>query len=325
LFCRARREAHALALPEAILEERPYPIKAMILAGGNPTLEWPNSSLVREALRKLDFFLVIDVVRSPDCRHADLVLPACTFLEREEHRVNVYQNLPCITLRQRVVEPVLGLPDQMIWVELAKTMGFGEYFPWKSCEEGIDHLLGGIGLTHQELVSRGGIFYYEKTAYRKYEKNGFHTPTGKVEIYPERLRRLGMDPSPIRDNVDSSPGQSEGFPMTLVTGGNLLPFTHWQYRYIKKLRKMSAGPTFEIHPQTADRYGISQGDEAEIVTRQGRIRLQAHVTPGILPDTLHVPQGWEEANANELTGLEGVDPVSGFPNLKSLRCLIRKV
>jgi len=324
LFCRARREAHALALPKAILEGYPYPIKGVIISGGNPSLEWPESLRTKKALEKLEFLLDIDVVRSPDSRFADVVLPACTFLERDEHRVNVYQNLPHITLRQRVVDPVVGLPDQMIWVRLATHMGLGDYFPWKSCEQGIDYLLEGIGLTYQELVSLGGIFQYEKTKYRKYEITGFHTPTGKVELYPEPLRQLGMDPSPIRDHTLTSPDPPEGLPLTLVTGGNLLPYTHWQYRFIQKLRRMSPGPLFEIHPETGAFYGLSDGDLAEIETSVGRIRLPARFTQGIRPDTIHIPQGWEEANANELTGLDGVDPHSGFPNLKSLKCLIRK-
>jgi assimilatory nitrate reductase catalytic subunit len=82
---------------------------------------------------------------------------------------------------------------------------------------------------------------------------------------------------------------------------------------------------FDIHPETASIYGISDGDMAEIETKSGRIRLQAHVSQGIRPDIIHIPQGWEEANANELTGLDDLDPVSGFPNLKSLGCIIRKL
>jgi len=325
LFCQARREAHALALPEAILEEHPYPIKGMIIAGGNPTLEWPNSSLIREALTKLDFLLVIDVVQSPDCRHAHVVLPACTFLERDELRVNVYQNLPHITLRQRVVEPVFGLPDQMIWVKLAKHMGLGDYFPWESCEDGIDYQLGELAMTYQEIISLGGIFQYEETKYKKYEKSGFLTPTGKVEIYAERLIQSGMDPSPIRSNIHRSSDQSGSFPLTLITGGNLLPYTHWQYRYIKKLRKLSPRPVFEIHPETAVRYGLSDGDMAEVESKYGCIQAPAHFTRSILRNTIHIPQGWEEANANELTGLDEVDPHSGFPNLKCLRCRVQRI
>ena len=325
LFCQARKEAHALSLAEAILNERPYPIKAMIIAGGNPTLEWPNSNRTRQALQKLEFLMVIDMVRSPDSQYADVVLPACTFLERDEHRVNVYLNLAYITLRRKVVEPVHGLPDQMIWVRLAHHMGFGEYFPWQNCEEGIDYLLHELGITYRDLISKGGIYEYEKRRYKKYEKDGFPTATGKIELYPERLENFGFDPSPVRKNVGKPVEHGDEFPLILTTGGNLLCYTHWQYRYIAKLRKMSPEPTLEIHPTTANQYGISEGEMAEVRSPFGKIRLKASLTRKMLPDTIHISQGWEEANVNELTGTENADSISGFPNLKSMRCNIQKL
>lgn len=325
LFCQARKEAHALSLAEAIIDERPYPIKAMIIAGGNPTLEWPNSIRTRQALQKLEFLILIDVVESPDSQYADVVLPACTFLERDEHRVNVYQNLPYITLRRKVVEPVHGLPDQMIWVRLAHHMEFGEYFPWKNCEEGIDYLLHGLGITYQDLISHGGIYQYEKRRYKKYERKGFSTATGKVELYPKQLENFGFDPSPVRKNMGKFTEHGGQFPLFLTTGGNLPCYTHWQYRYISQLRKMSPEPIFEIHPKTASHYGISEGEMAEVRSPFGKIRLKARITRKMLPDTIHISQGWEEANVNELTGTENADPISGFPNLKSMRCNIQKL
>ena len=113
--------------------------------------------------------------------------------------------------------------------------------------------------------------------------------------------------------------------MFLATGGNLLSYLHWQYRYIPRLRKMAPEPLFEIHPDTAARHGIAEGDMAEVQTTTGSIRLKAHVTPRIRPDTIHIPHGWEEANVNELTDLKEADPISGFPNLKSVRCRIQRV
>ncbi len=325
LFCQWRKEARALSLPKAILEEEPYPIKGLIIAGGNPSLEWPNSSQTREALEKLEFLMVIDVVRSPDSQYADAILPACTFLERDEHQMNVYQNLHNITFRRRVVEPAHGLPDQMIWVKLAHKMGFGEYFPWQNCEEGIDHILSPLGVTYRDLVSKGGIYEYEKRRYKKYEDQGFPTPSGKVEIYSERLNRLGYDPSPIREDAHQKADESDQFPLHLTTGGNLLCYLHWQFRYIPKLRKMAPEPLFEIYPNTALQYGLSEGEMAEIQTKNGKIQLKAHLTDDIRPDTIHIPQGWEDACANELTPSDDTDPISGFPNLKSLRCSVRKI
>jgi anaerobic selenocysteine-containing dehydrogenase len=325
VFCKMRKEGHAIAVPEAILEGRPYPIRGMIIGGGNPSLEWPDSSRVREALKKLEFLLVIDVVRSPDCAYADLVLPACTFLERDEHRVYADHSFHHIALRTQVVEPTGGLPDQMIWVKLANHMGFEQYFPWQTCQEGIDYLLSEAGVSYETLISQGGIHEYGKRTYKKYEHKGFHTPTGKVEINSERLRSFGYDPFPIREDVLQSVQESDEFPLFLTTGANLLCYLHWQYRDISRLRKMSPEPLFEIHPETASHYRLSEGEATEVQTPHGRIQLKAHITPGIRQDTINMPQGWEEANANELTGAEDADPVSGFPNLKSLRCRIRKI
>jgi anaerobic selenocysteine-containing dehydrogenase len=325
VFYQTRKEAHALCIPEAILEQKPYPIKGMIIAGGNPSLEWPESARVREALRKLEFLMVIDVIQSPDSQFADIVLPACTFLERNEHRVNVYQNLHFITLRRQVVKPVQGLPDQLIWMKLGQRMGFGEYFPWKSCEAGIDHLLEEVGITYQDLILNGGIYEYKKRQYKKYESEGFRTPTGKVEISSERLQSLAYDASPIRRDVFDPVSESDDFPLFLSTGGNLLCYLHWQYRYIPKLRKMASEPAFEIHPDTACQYGLSQNEMTEIQTPSGSIRLKAYLTRKIRADTIHIPQGWEKANANELSGYASADPVSGFPNLKSLRCRVKKL
>jgi len=325
LFCQTRNEGHALCLPEAILKGQPYPIKGMIIAGGNPGLEWPNSKQTQEALKRLEFLLVIDVVRSPDADLAHVVLPACTFLERDEHQVNVYQNLHNITLRRQVVEPVQGLPDQMIWIKLAHQMGYNKHFPWQTCRQGIGYLLEDLGVTYGDLIASGGVYEFGQRTFKKYEDQGFRTPTGNVEIYSERLKHFAYDPSPIREDAHKPVASSAEFPLILTTGANLLSYLHWQFRYIPKLRKMAPEPLFEIHPDGALQYRLSEGEMAEIQTKSGKIKLRAHLTDRIRPDTIHIAQGWEEANANLLTGAEPTDPVSGFPNLKSLSCRIQKV
>ena len=325
VFCGTRKEAHALSLPDAILDGKPYPVKGMIIAGGNPSLEWPDSKRTVEALQALEFLMVIDVVRSPDSRYAQVILPACSFLERDEIRVNAYQNLSCISLRSKVVEPRFGFPDQMIWVELARRLGYGEYFPWRNCAEGIDNMLADQGLTYRDLVAQGGVYAYEERSYRKYEENGFHTPSGKVELYPELLKDLGFDPSPIMKELSQDSEPSEEYPLLLTTGGNLLCYTHWQFRYLPKLTKMVPEPECEIHPDTALQYGLFEGEMAEVRTRFGSVQVKIRLTDRIRHDTIHIPQGWEEANVNILTSMSGADPISGFPNLKSIRCSIGKV
>jgi anaerobic selenocysteine-containing dehydrogenase len=325
VFCRTRREAQALCLPEAILKETPYPVKGMVIAGGNPTLQWPDSKRTRDALQALSFLMVIDVVQSPDCQYAHVVLPACSFLERDEHRANVYQNLSCVSLRRKVIDPVHGLPDQMIWVALARSMGFGEYFPWKTCADGINELLGGLGITRDDLISGGGIHEYESRRFKKYEETGFRTPSGKVEIHPELLRNLGGDLQSVGSQANEGAKGVENYPLFLTTGGNLLCYTHWQFRHIPRLRKMAPEPMCEIHPSTATQYGLTEGEWVAVQTKVGTISLKTRLSKHIRRDTIHIPQGWEEANVNLLTDASEVDPISGFPNLKSLRCELRKM
>lgn len=326
IFCHARGEAHALSMPRAILDEDPYPVKGMIIVGGNPTLEWPDSQRTRDALKKLEFLAVIDVVASPDSRHADVVLPACTFLERDEHRINVYLNLQYVTLRRAVVPPLYGIPDQMIWSRLAHAMGYGAQFPWQNCKEGIDALLSDMDVSYESLAAEGGFHEYGARVHRKYETEGFHTPSGKVEILPERMKDMGHDFFPVfcRTSECEVITRSEDFPLVLTTGGNLLPYTHWQFRYISRLRKRASEPILEIHAKTAAEFGISDDDRVEVATETGQIQIKARLADTIRPGTVHMAQGWETANANMLTTSDNPDPISGFPNLKSLRCRIRK-
>ena len=69
----------------------------------------------------------------------------------------------------------------------------------------------------------------------------------------------------------------------------------------------------------------SEGDLVEVRSLFGKIQLKACLTVKMRPDTICVPQGWEAANANELTGNKDSDPISGFPNLKSAKCSIHRL
>ena len=64
---------------------------------------------------------------------------------------------------------------------------------------------------------------------------------------------------------------------------------------------------------------------AEVRSPYGKIRLKAFLTGRMLSGAIHISQGWEEANVNELTGAENPDQISGFPNLKSVRCNLQKL
>ena len=150
--------AHTPSLWDTILHGDPYSVKAMVVMASNPRLACANTNVVEEALKKLDFLVVADLFMTPTAELADIVLPACTFLERTrfvtydthaDHSWNVHSR---IALSTKAVEPLgESRSDWNIICDLGKAMGYGEYFPWKTEEEAIDHVIRPLGITCEEL------------------------------------------------------------------------------------------------------------------------------------------------------------------------------
>ncbi|MCK4926534.1 molybdopterin-dependent oxidoreductase, partial [Candidatus Aerophobetes bacterium] len=186
-------EGQGMVLYDTLLTGEPYPIKAMIIQGSNPLLSWPNSNKLREALGKLDFLVVMSVFMSETAQLADIVLPAATFMEKDDIIVDIYwmeYGIPYVMLRKKVLQFEEARSDAEFWLELAKRMGYGEYFPWKDAEEFLDYVLEPTGLSTRQLREEmpGGV-QYGFIKYDKYkEKGGFRTPSGKVEIYSETMK-----------------------------------------------------------------------------------------------------------------------------------------
>ena len=104
LYYETRREAHAALLPRAILENEPYPIRALIISGASLITSWPNPDLWRRALADLDFLVVVDRFPTADGLYADLLLPATTLFEIESYMV--YDDT-YVQLRRRIIEPLM--------------------------------------------------------------------------------------------------------------------------------------------------------------------------------------------------------------------------
>ena len=74
----------------------------------------------------------------------------------------------------------------------------------------------------------------------------------------------------------------------------------------------------EIHPETAERFGIKDGEIVTVKTERGSIEIRARVTDAIVPGVINIPHGWSGANVNVLTSRRPADPISGCPELKAL-------
>ena len=321
----------AMVFPDVVLSEKPYPIKALIVTGGNPALTWPESKKMVAAMKKLDLLVVITPFMTETAELAHFVLPACTFLEKMGLGMvyGINAGLPYLLLRKQVCEPPgEAWADWKFWTELARRLGLGEYFPWNTDEEVVAHLLEPSGITLQQLKESPCGIYYDQKNYKARESFGFRTPSKKIEIYSKALEEAGFDPIPAfrepGQSPVSTPELAKEYPLILVTGARMREYTHSQLRSMTQMRRRAPEPLAEIHPTTARDHGIVDGEMIIVETRKGSIKIKAKVTEDIAPGVVTIPHGWAQANANVLTDLRERDPVSGYPMLKGLLCRIRK-
>jgi anaerobic selenocysteine-containing dehydrogenase len=316
--------------PKVILTGKPYPVKMMVVTASNMLRSLPNTHKQRQALESLDFLAVMDVYMTETSQLADIVLPAATFLERTEPIFSYYpvlENVSYIMLRKKVMQYEECRSDGEFWLELAKKMGYQEHFPWKDLEELYDFFLKPSGSSVNQLREEkpGGVMW-SNMEYKRYKKHGLRTPSGKIEIYSSILEQMGLPPLPTYIEPVESPARTpelaKEYPLVLTTGARELPFIHSQLHNLPKLRKLRPEPTAEIHPNTASKYGIQNGQMMTIETTRGATEIKAEVTEDIIPDVVCIPHAWAEVNANCLTDEKPADAAVGNPALKALLCKV---
>jgi anaerobic selenocysteine-containing dehydrogenase len=343
LYQQTRNEAHAACLPQAILEDDPYPLRTLIISGASVITAWPDPNRWRRALAALDFLAVVNRFPTADIAYADLVLPAATAFETESYMI--YDGH--IQLRQRVIEPLgEARGDYVIFAELAKRLGYGHLWP-QSESAMVERALENSGFTREDLLAHpeGLRFAPPDMRYRKYETGGlradgqpgFETPSGKFEIASEWLRRHGYEALPVyTEPVEgplASPRRARRYPLVFNSGARTQSAFRSQHYNIPSLVALQPRPLVHIHADDAAARGIADGEAVFVVSPRGRVRFWAKVTRDILPGVVEVNMGgggplgdaaWQNANVNQLTDPDNRDPISGFPVYKALLCDVAK-
>jgi len=326
---------------DAIETNEPYPLKALIAQGSSMITIASNSPRVRDILKRLDFIVVHDLYMTATAEMADIVLPAASFFEYAHIRTETVAipsvDTRVIALADKVVEP-LGecWSDPKFIFELARRVGLEEYFPWENEEEAINYELEPLGLTVEELREHPegvAITFSPHEVYRKYEKNGFKTSTGKVEFYSETFKKHGYDPLPEfkepAESPYSRPDLFKEYPLICGAGLKLGLFTHTQFRTLPSLNRIHPHPFVEIHPDTASELGIKERDWVFVESPRGKIRVKAKLTLAVHPKVVMVAHGWGQPYAhglpdNILTDDRPRCPISAATGNKSFLCKIYK-
>jgi anaerobic selenocysteine-containing dehydrogenase len=186
-----------------------------------------------------------------------------------------------------------------IYIELVKRIPWAnrKFLPWDSVEEFNDWRVKGLGITFEDLKKQGYIM--EPMKYRKYEQEGFETPTGKVELFSTIFEKYGYAPLPIYleppESPISTPELLEDYPFILITGSRQINYFGSEGRQIPSLRKLVPDPEVELHPSTAVKLNIINGDWVWIETPQikgERVKFKVKLTDGIHHRVINASHGW---------------------------------
>lgn len=327
-------EFQAMDLLRQLEEEDPYPIKAIFGLGMNAKMFPETDKLLQTMKEKLDFFVDTDLFMTLTAKYADIVLPACTSVERGE--VKAYQG-GYLTYTKPVIQPLYeSKSDVDILCELARMMDLDDEYLKGGYDACMEWIFDGCGVTLDELKASD---LPVKVPAAKWPvlpgnclKNGFKTPTGKFEFYATAIAKIdpkfGLDPLPsyydsLADQND--PETAEKYPFYLCTGARLAHAIHSRTHDTPWLRSLRPYPTCEIHKADAARLGLKNGDTVAMSSPYGEIRMKVKVTSKAKPGVVMALHGYTEANVNELIGRNHLDPYSGYPGFKGMRCNIRKV
>jgi len=327
-------EGQAMHLPSQIRSGEPYPLKALIGFGMNHRM-WPDSSGLLESVGKLDFFVNVDIFMTDTCKYADIVLPACTSVERSELRC---YPVGYIIFTQPAIPPLYdSRSDVEIIYELAARLGLDDPLFKAGYEVSVDWILAPSGISVAELKNYpGGMFVPNpmKLPEKKYLKQDFKTPSGKMEFKSKVLEkyegRPGFEAIPVyrppKYSRESAPELAQEYPFILNTGSRLPMYVHtrtFRLTWTNSLRPNH--PAADISPADAARLGIKQDDAIRISTPKDAIVVKANLTQMVQPGVIHMYHGHSEADVNLLFEGDYLDPLSGYPGFKSALCKVEKV
>ncbi len=329
VWCDLITEAQATDLPFQIESGKPYPIRALLGFGVNHRM-WPGASGMGEALKKLEFFVDVDLFMTDTAKLADIVLPACSSLERSELTIQASRfaswTEPAI--------PPLGesRSDVDIIVDLSARLGLNDSLLSQGHEACLEWMFGPSNIKIDEIRKHpGGSFLGDRTEvpYEKYRETAFPTPSGKMEFTSLILKAAGFDPLPTFKEPAMSPVSTpeiaKQFPLILSTGARLPMHMHSRTHRIPWMRQLRPDPMVDLNPKDARDRGVTQNEWVSLKTPRGAITVRANVTELVPPGVANVYHGFPAADANDLIDPDYRDPISGYPGYKSLLCDVKKL
>lgn len=316
-------EAQMTDFHRHVLTGDPYPIKAIMAFGLNHRM-FPEPHKILEALDTMDFVVSSELFMTETCKHADIVLPVCTSLEREEFKV--YPG-GFATYIKPVVPPVgESRPDSTIISDLVGVLGLDDPLLASGYRKCVDWMLQDLHFTVEDCLAADlpiRVPDFKPYVGREYTNRGYDTPTGKFELSSYTVEQLNCGLSPIPDYEDPyDPEQTGDYPFTLSVGARLPFVLHSRLHDVPWTRSLRPDPMVDMNEDDAAAMGIELNDWVWVENETGRIHVRANPSSKMMPGMLQIYHGYKEADANELVPEAHLDEYSGYPGYNCVRCRI---
>ena len=279
-------------------------VRALFVMGENPMLSDPDLNHAREALGRLDLLIVQDILLSETAQLAHVVLPAACFAEKDGTFSNTERRVQRV--RKAVEAPGQAKADWEIIAELSSRMGYPMSYA------SPEHIMLEI---HALTPSYAGI------TYDRIEKSGIQWPCpntthpGTKFLHKDRFSRgLGLL-SAIEYKPPAEIPDAE-YPFVMTTGRVLYQYhTANMTRLSEGIMQRCPESLVEIHPNDADRLGVSAGQAVKVSSRRGVVEAKTQVTTRVAEGTIFMNFHFREAPVNELTN-PALDPIAKIPEYK---------
>jgi len=294
-------------LSDAILKGKdggyPADYKFLWLSNTNYLNQLGEVNKAAEAFKKLEFVLVTEQFMTSSARFADIVLPVCTFLERNDLYAPMGGGV--LALVNKAIEPLGESKSQLqICEALALKLGITDYNDRSDeawVRSFITKLSEEVEFPDYDALRNQGVYRLKLDKSEKQQKP-FPTPSGKIEIYSQLVADMNhplIPPIPKYMETWESLNDplTEKYPLQLITP-HFKRRAHSQFNNLPWLRELQT-QTISINTIDAGSRGIKEGDMVRVVNDRGEMRIPAQVTERIMPGVVAIPQGaWYDPDEN---------------------------
>jgi len=316
---------------QSMLSGQPYQPHAAMFVMQNFAMSVPNAQKSTDAIKKMDFVVVLDTHMSETGELADILIPGTNYLERYDITPN-WVTFQSLSLRQPTVKSwVNGIPEYEFFMRVANKMGLkGFDMPYEQYLS--DKIKAGIGITLDDLKKLPGAVWIGKgTTYEKYKDKvtlpagattdpktgvvkdkdgnkiginiggvvmkGLNTPSRKFEFYSAQMKDKGLNPLPEYTDTEDRP--TADYPYYFVSW-KPQEHTHTRTQNNVWLIEMLGNNPIWINAKTAEKLGVVDGDEVIVESSTGKFKDTVHITQGIHPEVVAFPRGFGHWALGEL-------------------------